>query len=223
MAIGNAPTALFRLLELLDEDAPRPALVLAFPVGFIGAAEAKEALIERQPAVLTLPCAAGAAAVGWRPRPSTPWLWRRNERTHPTMAQRGRYRRRRARLVSATARAIVEAGEILVGGERHLQMVPDHPGERLRWRCPLEATLDDLEALRGRRVVVLASGDPMWFGVGELLARRFDPSELRVLPAPSAFSLVCARLGWSLGQVACLSTHSRPLVNVRRHLAPGAD
>ena len=124
--------------------------------------------------------------------------------------------------LSATARAVVEAGEILVGGERHLQMVPDHPGERLRWRCPLEATLDDLEALRGRPVVVLASGDPMWFGVGELLARRFDPSELRVLPAPSAFSLVCARLGWSLGQVACLSAHSRPLVNVRRHLAPGA-
>ena len=51
VAIGNAPTALFRLLELLDEDVPRPALVLAFPVGFIGAAEAKEALIERQHAL----------------------------------------------------------------------------------------------------------------------------------------------------------------------------
>jgi precorrin-8X/cobalt-precorrin-8 methylmutase len=51
VAIGNAPTALFRLLELLDEGAPRPAVVLAFPVGFIGAAEAKEALIERQPAL----------------------------------------------------------------------------------------------------------------------------------------------------------------------------
>ena len=51
VAIGNAPTALFRLLELLDEGAPPPALVLAFPVGFIGAAEAKEALLERQPAV----------------------------------------------------------------------------------------------------------------------------------------------------------------------------
>lgn len=51
VAIGNAPTALFRLLELLDEGAPLPALVLAFPVGFVGAAEAKEALIERRSAV----------------------------------------------------------------------------------------------------------------------------------------------------------------------------
>jgi precorrin-6Y C5,15-methyltransferase (decarboxylating) len=109
-----------------------------------------------------------------------------------------------------------------VGGERHLAMVPQHTGERVRWRCPLEATLDDLEALRGRRVVVLASGDPMCFGIGELLVRRFDLSELRVLPAPSAFSLVCARLGWPLAAVACLSAHSRPLASVRRHIAPGA-
>jgi precorrin-6B C5,15-methyltransferase / cobalt-precorrin-6B C5,C15-methyltransferase len=124
--------------------------------------------------------------------------------------------------LSTTARAIVDAGDVLVGGERHLDMVRDHPGERLRWRCPLEATLDELEALRGRRVVVLASGDPMCCGVGELLVRRFDSSELRIVPAPSTFSLVCARLGWSLMQVVCLSAHSRPLANIRRHIAPGS-
>lgn len=44
--IGNAPTALFRLLELLDEGAPGPALILGFPVGFVGAAESKAALVE---------------------------------------------------------------------------------------------------------------------------------------------------------------------------------
>jgi precorrin-8X/cobalt-precorrin-8 methylmutase len=46
IAIGNAPTALFRLLELLDEGAPKPALILGFPVGFVGAAESKAALAE---------------------------------------------------------------------------------------------------------------------------------------------------------------------------------
>jgi precorrin-8X/cobalt-precorrin-8 methylmutase len=45
VAIGNAPTALFRLLELIDAGAPRPAVILGFPVGFVGAAESKEALI----------------------------------------------------------------------------------------------------------------------------------------------------------------------------------
>jgi precorrin-8X/cobalt-precorrin-8 methylmutase len=52
VAIGNAPTALYRLLELLAEGAPRPAAILAFPVGFVGAAESKKALIE---ADLTVP------------------------------------------------------------------------------------------------------------------------------------------------------------------------
>ena len=45
VAIGNAPTALFRLLEMIDEGAPHPAAILAFPVGFVGAAEAKAALV----------------------------------------------------------------------------------------------------------------------------------------------------------------------------------
>jgi len=45
VAIGNAPTALYRLLEALAAGAPRPAVILAFPVGFVGAAESKEALI----------------------------------------------------------------------------------------------------------------------------------------------------------------------------------
>jgi len=120
------------------------------------------------------------------------------------------------------ARAAVEAGEVLVGGARHLAMLPNHPGERLCWRRPLDATLDDLEARRGQRVVVLASGDPMCFGVGELLARHFGPGNMRVLPAPSTFSLVCARLGWSLIVTACLSVHGRPLATLHRHLYPGA-
>lgn len=46
VVVGNAPTALFRLLEMLDEGAPKPALILGFPVGFVGAAESKEALAE---------------------------------------------------------------------------------------------------------------------------------------------------------------------------------
>ncbi len=51
VAIGNAPTALYRLLELLEDGAKPPALVCAFPVGFVGAAESKESLIEHAPAL----------------------------------------------------------------------------------------------------------------------------------------------------------------------------
>ena len=124
--------------------------------------------------------------------------------------------------LSPAARALVKAGEVLVGGVRHLQMVGDHPGRKLAWRRPLEATLDDLEAWRGRPVVVLASGDPMCFGIGELLLRRFALGELRILPAPSVVSLVCARLGWPWVEIETVSLHARPLSLVHRHLVPGA-
>lgn len=124
--------------------------------------------------------------------------------------------------LSPASRALIEGGEVLVGGRRHLAMLPDHPAERLCWERPLEATLDRIEERRGRRVVILASGDPMCFGVGEVLRRRFAPEEMRVLPAPSAYSLACARLHWSLAEVETLSLHNRPLELLYRCAYPGA-
>ena len=65
VAIGNAPTALFRLLEILADGAPRPAVVLAFPVGFVGAVESKRALAEAPdpPPFLTMHGRRGGSAV----------------------------------------------------------------------------------------------------------------------------------------------------------------
>jgi len=69
---------------------------------------------------------------------------------------------------------------------------------------------------------VLASGDPYQYGVGSLLARRVDPAETVVIPAPSAFSLAAARLGWPLPEVAQVSLHGRAIDRIRPHLQPGA-
>jgi len=124
--------------------------------------------------------------------------------------------------LSPVARRLVEAAEVLVGGERHLAFVGRHSGERLTWRSPLTATFDDIAARRGRRVVVLASGDPMWFGVGATLSGRFTPEETLVLPHPGAFSLAASRLAWPLADVTTLTLHGRPLDRLALHLAPGA-
>jgi precorrin-6B C5,15-methyltransferase / cobalt-precorrin-6B C5,C15-methyltransferase len=75
---------------------------------------------------------------------------------------------------------------------------------------------------RGRQICVLASGDPFHYGVGAVLARTVDAREMIVVPAPSAFSLAAARLGWSLPETALLSVHGRALDLVRPHLQPGA-
>jgi precorrin-6Y C5,15-methyltransferase (decarboxylating) len=127
--------------------------------------------------------------------------------------------------LSPAARALVKTAETLVGGARHLAMLPalgpGHAAERLEWRRPLADTIADIAARRGRRVTVLATGDPLWYGVGVVLARHFSAAEMTILPQPGAFSLAAARLGWPLAECATLTLHGRPLDTLRLHLAPG--
>ena len=124
--------------------------------------------------------------------------------------------------LSGAARTLIETAEILVGGRRHLDMVAtEGSAERLVWERPLARTIDAVAANRGRRVVVLASGDPLWYGVGAVLARRFPPNEMIILPQPGAFSLAASRLAWPLAECAVISLHARPLNSLRLHLTPG--
>jgi precorrin-6B C5,15-methyltransferase / cobalt-precorrin-6B C5,C15-methyltransferase len=122
--------------------------------------------------------------------------------------------------LSPAARTLIETADTLVGGTRHLAMVPPGAAERLRWRRPLADSIADIAARRGRRVAVLASGDPLWYGVAAVLLRHFPPDEMMILPQPSAFSLAAARLGWPLAECAALSLHGRPLDALRLHLVP---
>jgi precorrin-6Y C5,15-methyltransferase (decarboxylating) len=122
--------------------------------------------------------------------------------------------------LSVAARTALDAAEMVVGARRLLQMVPEGPAQRVLW-AGLDGTLDAIRAARGSRVVVLASGNPMWFGVGSTLYRNFDPREIVVFPAPSAFSLACSRMGWSMQEATAISAHAFPLEQIGRHLFPG--
>jgi len=124
--------------------------------------------------------------------------------------------------VSPAARGLIAGAQMLIGGARHLALVPAGAAERLSWRSPLEASLPDIAARRGQNVVVLASGDPLCYGVGAMLARHFAADEMIVLPAPSAFALAAARLLWPLESCVALSLHGRPIDRLRLHLTPGA-
>lgn len=107
------------------------------------------------------------------------------------------------------------------GGRRHLALADAIiEGERRPWPSPF--AIDAVLALRGHAVCVLASGDPFLHGVGGLLAGAVPAAEMAVVPAPSAFSLAAARLGWALNEVAQLALHARPLDLLRPHLHPGA-
>ncbi len=125
--------------------------------------------------------------------------------------------------LSPIARDLVAAAEVVFGGERHLKLAaPLIKGEAKRWPSPFSGAVGEVVALRGRQVCVLASGDPFYYGVGSVLAEHIAPEETLVVPAPSAFSLAAARLGWALPDLALVSLHGRALDRIRPHLHPGA-
>jgi precorrin-6Y C5,15-methyltransferase (decarboxylating) len=124
--------------------------------------------------------------------------------------------------LSPLARDLLARAEAVWGGRRHLEIVGALARDPRPWPSPIEAAAPEILALRGRPVVVLASGDPFQWGIGATLVRHVDPAEILCLPAPSAFSLAAARLGWPLQDAACLSLHGRPLERIVPHLHPGA-
>ncbi len=125
--------------------------------------------------------------------------------------------------LTRVARDLVASAEIVFGGKRHLALAaPLIRGAARGWPSPFERGVEEVLAWRGHGVCVLASGDPFVHGVGAVLARHVDAAEMLVVPAPSAFSLAAARLGWSLPETALVSLHGRALDLVRPHLQPGA-
>ncbi|SHL62463.1 precorrin-6Y C5,15-methyltransferase (decarboxylating) [Roseovarius marisflavi] len=122
-------------------------------------------------------------------------------------------------LLPAT-RAIVEAAEVIVGGERHHQLADGISAERVAWPSPFDALIDVLRAHKGRRVVVLATGDPLWFSVGARIGRAMEPGEIVYHPQLSAFQLAAARMGWSLPDVETLTVHGRPVEQMIAFIQP---
>jgi precorrin-6Y C5,15-methyltransferase (decarboxylating) len=125
--------------------------------------------------------------------------------------------------LSAAACGLIGAAEIVFGGRRHLGLAaPLIRGAARPWPSPFDGAVPEVIHHRGRPICVLASGDPFHYGVGAVLARTIDAREMVVVPAPSAFSLAAARLGWSLPDTVLLSLHGRALDLLRPHLQPGA-
>ena len=121
------------------------------------------------------------------------------------------------------ARAALATAEVIFGGKRHLAFLPaGTPAQQVAWPSPFSAAEQLLLAERGKRVCVLASGDPMFYGVGATITRWVQPKELHIIPAPSSYALAAARLAWPLQETTLLSIHGRPLEVLNAQIFPGA-
>ncbi|AYY15758.1 precorrin-6y C5,15-methyltransferase (decarboxylating) subunit CbiE [Actinobacteria bacterium YIM 96077] len=119
------------------------------------------------------------------------------------------------------AREIVERADVLVGGQRHLDMVPRDDVTKVSWPKPLRDGLPRLFATHeGRRRVVLASGDPLVSGVGTTLIELFGSDAVRIVPAVSSVALARARLGWAADRTEVISVVGREVRRIARALAP---
>ncbi|GAA0747839.1 precorrin-6y C5,15-methyltransferase (decarboxylating) subunit CbiE [Sphingomonas sp. ABOLD] len=123
--------------------------------------------------------------------------------------------------LSAAARAALEKAELVIGAPRHLSLLPALRCEARAWPAPFAEGIPLLLAERGRRVVVLASGDPFWFGAGTSVTPHLAREEWTAHPVPSSFALAASRLGWALQDTLCLGLHAAPFGLLRPHLAPG--
>ena len=122
--------------------------------------------------------------------------------------------------LTPATRAVVEAAEILVGGDRHLELSGATSVQRIAWPSPFDALIDTLKSLKGRRVVVLATGDPLWFSVGARIGRSIDPAEIVYHPQVGAFQLAAARMGWSMADLETLTVHGRPIEQMIAFIQP---
>ena len=108
----------------------------------------------------------------------------------------------------------------IIGGQRQLDLLPACiRGVRQLWPSPF--ALEPVLTKQGEPVCVLASGDPMFFGVGASLSRHLSSDEMLILPAPSSCSLAAARMGWPLQEVITLSVVARPVAALNAHLSSG--
>jgi precorrin-6Y C5,15-methyltransferase (decarboxylating) len=124
--------------------------------------------------------------------------------------------------LGVNARGLIARAEVLVGGARHLAMVTEGVAERLTWAVPLTDTISAITARRGRRVVVLATGDPFCYGIGVTLARHVPLAETLAIPAAGCVALACARLGWPSAETELVTLHGRPIELLGASLRPGA-
>jgi precorrin-6Y C5,15-methyltransferase (decarboxylating) len=123
--------------------------------------------------------------------------------------------------LTPAARALIENADLVIGGKRHLAMLPENGNTHMPWPQPLHDAVNDLPSHKDKKVCIVSTGDPFCYGIGRLVSSKVPISEVTVVPAPSAFSLACSRLGWAMAEIDTLTLHGRPGPLLEPAIQPG--
>ena len=125
--------------------------------------------------------------------------------------------------LSASARRAIESAEVVIGSQRMFTMLPSLKAETHLWPQPFSLVVAQVKAFAGRSTVLLATGDPMNFGVARKILDFIPKTEIEIIPHFSAFSLAAARIGWSIPDCDCFTIHGRPAANLEAFIQPHAN
>ncbi len=124
--------------------------------------------------------------------------------------------------LTSVSRTILENAEIIIGGERHHNLSNTIKAVHLSWPSPFDAMIETIRAQKGKRLVILVTGDPLWYSVGARITKAIPAEEIIFHPQISAFQLASARLGWSMADLETLTVHGRATQQMIPFIQPGA-
>jgi precorrin-6B C5,15-methyltransferase / cobalt-precorrin-6B C5,C15-methyltransferase len=124
--------------------------------------------------------------------------------------------------LTAKSHLIIQSAKHIVGSTRTLSMLPATAATHHEWPQPFSAVVEQLKPLQGQPTVILATGDPMNYGVARKLLEFIPKVEVSITPHLSAFSLAASRMGWSLPDCDSFTIHGRPASNLEAFIQPHA-
>lgn len=122
--------------------------------------------------------------------------------------------------LSRAALDVLSQAEVIVGGDRHHTLAPNPSAQRIAWPSPFDAMIEEIKSHQGKRIVILVTGDPLWYSVGARILKAIPREEVQFFPQLSAFQWASARMGWSLADVETVTVHGRAASQILPHLAP---
>jgi len=124
--------------------------------------------------------------------------------------------------LSSVALEKLAMAEVIVGGDRHHKLASNETAIRIAWPSPFDAMISEIKSHKGKRIVVLVTGDPLWYSVGARILKSIPKEEVIFHPQLSAFQWAASRMGWSLADCDTLTIHGRANSQIIPYLTPRA-